>query len=92
MRCGGVAIASDIPVHREIYDDAAEYFDPYDVKSLADALKRTLYSEESVDRRSSLVAKGKLVSSRYLPEAILPKWEAFLNDVNASMKEEKRLT
>lgn len=92
MRCGSVAVASDIPVHREIYDDAAEYFDPYDVKSLADTLKRTLYSQDSVGRRSSLVAKGKFVSSRYLPEAILPKWEAFLNDVTASMKKEKRLT
>lgn len=86
MRCGGLAIASDIPVHREVYDDAAEYFDPYDVGSLAEALKRTLYSAHASDLRSSLIAKGKLVSSRYLPELILPKWEAFLDDVGSSLK------
>ena len=86
MRCGGVAIASDIPVHREVYDNAAEYFDPYDSKSLADALKRTLYNDNSVNLRSSLVERGKVVSSRYMPEAILPKWEAFLDDVRFSMR------
>ena len=86
MRCGGVAIASDIPVHREVYDNAAEYFDPYDSKSLAEALKRTLYNDKSVNLRSSLVEKGKVVSSRYMPEAVLPKWEAFLDDVKFSMR------
>ena len=55
-------------------------------KSLADALNRTLYSHNSVDLRNSLIAKGNLVSRRYLPEAILPKWEAFLDDVGSSMK------
>ena len=86
MRCGGVVIASDIPVHREVYDDAAEYFDPYDSKSLADALKCTLYGGDSVNLRSSMVERGKGVSSRYTPEAILPKWEAFLDDVRLSMR------
>ena len=86
MRCGGVAVASDIPVHREIYDDAAEYFDPYDVASLTGALKRTLYGAQAANRRSFLIEKGKLVSSRYLPEAIIPKWEIFLNDVSLCMK------
>ena len=86
MRCGSMAIASDISVHREIYDDAAEYFDPYDVSSLTGALKRTLYSAQADDLRSSLIAKGKLVSSRYLPEVILPKWEVFLNEVSLCTK------
>lgn len=92
MRCGGVTIASDIPVHREIYDNAAEYFNPYDVKSLTDAIKRTLYSVDSIGLQDSLVVKGRHVSSRYLPEAILPKWDAFLNDVNADMMKDKGLT
>ena len=86
MRCGGVAIASDIPVHREIYDDAAEYFDPYDIASLTGALKRTLYGAQAANLRSSLVAKGKVVSSRYLPEAIIPRWEGFLNDLSLCAK------
>ena len=86
MRCGGIAIASDIPVHREIYEDAAEYFDPYDTASLADALSRTLYGTLAAERRNSLLIKGQLVSARYLPKVILPQWETFLGRVGSGTK------
>lgn len=92
MRCGGLAVASDIPVHREIYDDAAEYFDPYDVASLVGALKRTLYGSQSADLRRSLIARGELVSSRYLPQAIIPKWEVFLKNVSQDVSQDVRLS
>ena len=78
MRSGGIAIASDIPVHREIYDDAAVYFQPYSTASLVEALKDTLYSSTSEKQIRAMRARGQKVSGRYLPEAILPKWEAFL--------------
>ena len=78
MRSGGVTIASDIPVHREVYDDAAVYFDPYSMMSLAGALQDTLYGERSSQVIEELRHRGAEVSSRYLPEAILPQWDAFL--------------
>jgi hypothetical protein len=78
MRSGGIAIASDIPVHREIYSDAAVYFDPYSTGSLVTALEETLYSPASAKKVQAMRVRGQKVSGRYLPEVILPKWEDFL--------------
>ena len=79
MRSGGITVASDIPVHREIYRDAAEYFNPYSTKSLVEILKKVLYNKDSVFVRQKLVAQGEIVSVQYLPEWILPQWDAFLS-------------
>ena len=81
MASGGVTIASDIPVHREVYDDAAEYFDPYSTMSLVKALKVVLYDADASAYRSQLLEKGRIVASRYQPELILPQWESFLRDI-----------
>ncbi|KAI3590488.1 Glycosyl transferase, group 1 family protein [Cupriavidus sp. U2] len=78
MRSGGVVVASDIPVHREVYSDAAEYFDPYSTASLVKALKAVLYDEESEQRQTTLREQGQIVSARYLPDEILPQWERFI--------------
>jgi glycosyltransferase involved in cell wall biosynthesis len=77
MRCGGVVAASDIPVHREIFDDAADFFTPYSSARLAASLT-TLLSPEAAPRRQHLLARGAAVAARYLPERILPQWEKFL--------------
>jgi glycosyltransferase involved in cell wall biosynthesis len=84
MRSGGIAVASDIPVHREVYDDAAVYFDPYSTISLVDALQETLYSERSGEIQECLQVRGQEVSGRYLPEVILPQWQAFLNGLTGA--------
>jgi hypothetical protein len=78
MRCGGVVAASDIPVHREVFGDAAEYFDPYSAPDAASAIAR-LVGPGSEDRRLTLVSTGEMVASRYLPERVLPQWQAFLS-------------
>ncbi|HQS99326.1 MAG: hypothetical protein B7Y26_00020 [Hydrogenophilales bacterium 16-64-46] len=78
MASGGVTIASDIPVHREVYDDAAEFFDPYSTMSLVNALKKVLYEPDAPAKRAQLQEKGRAVAARYQPEAILPQWESFL--------------
>ena len=82
MRSGGVVIASDIPVHREIYDNAAEYFDPYCAVSLTGAIRKVLYNKNTSQVQEKLRAIGKEVSTRYLPENILPQWESFLQSVS----------
>lgn len=84
MRSGGIALASDIPVHREIYEDAAEYFDPYSTGSTVDCLKRVLYSPDAEAIRARLEKRGDEISSRYLPDKIQPQWEAFLEKVKNS--------
>jgi glycosyltransferase involved in cell wall biosynthesis len=82
MRCGGVVVASDIAVHREVYEDAAEYFDPYSSDSAMTALSRVLYDKGSELVQSDLRRRGDRVSTRYLPEHIMPRWKAFLEKVS----------
>ncbi len=77
MKCGGAVVASDIAVHREVFDDAAEYFSPYSAEALADAIEAVV-APQADGRRRDLVARGRPVSQRYTPEAILPKWREFL--------------
>lgn len=84
MRCGGVVVASDIAVHREVYEDAAEYFDPYSSDSATSALSRVLYDTDSERVQSDLRRRGDQVSTRYLPENIMPKWTSFLERVSGS--------
>ena len=79
MASGGVTVASDIPVHREVYDDAAEYFDPYATMSLVKALKKVLYDQDAIKVQEQMLIRGEEVASRYLPEKIIPDWESFLN-------------
>jgi glycosyltransferase involved in cell wall biosynthesis len=77
MKSGGVVVASDIAVHREIYADAAEYCNPYSSEDLARAI-RDVIDPARCARREELVAKGAIVSKRYAHEVILPQWQAFL--------------
>jgi glycosyltransferase involved in cell wall biosynthesis len=81
MKSGGAVIASDIAVHREIYSDAAEYFNPYSVADAARAIQNVIGPTRSV-RRDELVAKGAIVAQRYDYEVILPQWESFLRSVS----------
>lgn len=81
MASGGITIASDIPVHREIYEDAAEYFDPYSTMSLVKALRKVLYEEGAAQAQERMRCRGQEISARYQPEKILPQWEIFLQRV-----------
>ncbi len=92
MASGGITVASDIPVHREVYEDAAEYFDPYATMSLVKALKKVLYEEGAQQEQEQLRQRGGEVSSRYLPEQIIPQWERFAERVVAERKSTKSST
>lgn len=77
MRSGGAVVASDIAVHREIYAEAAEFFNPYSIGELVKAVVAVVDPLHN-DRRTCLVEEGAVVSKRYLPSVILPKWQEFL--------------
>jgi glycosyltransferase involved in cell wall biosynthesis len=53
---------SNVSALPEVAGDAAEYFDPYDVDSIAAALRRLL---ESPERRAELVARGREQCRRF---------------------------
>jgi len=80
MRCGGLVAASDIAVHEEIFGDAAEYFSPYDVGGMADAIARVI-APEAEARRAELHRAGARVCERYLAPAVLPQWQRLLDTV-----------
>jgi glycosyltransferase involved in cell wall biosynthesis len=82
MRCGGLVAASDIAVHREVYGDAALYFDPYDTASLVEVLRQMIYGPDAESLQAQLRAEGAEQSACYLPERILPQWEAFLHSLH----------
>ncbi len=79
MASGGVTLSSDIAVHREIYEDASEYFDPYSTASLVNALKKVLYAPDAAAGQARLRARGAEIAARYTPEKILPKWRDFVD-------------
>ena len=88
MRCAGVVAASDIPVHREVYGEAAEYFDPYDTSSLVAALRKLIDAPDAESRREALRAAGIEQSEAYMPERIAPQWVEFLQRVVAETRQE----
>jgi len=77
MKSGGVVVASDIAVHREIYANAAEFFNPYSIDALTQAIQIVVDPAQSA-RREELVAMGAIVAERYVHETIVPKWQSFL--------------
>jgi glycosyltransferase involved in cell wall biosynthesis len=83
MRSGGIVAASDIPVHHDVFGQAAQYFNPYSVTDMVNALA-TLLDPAASARREQLVAEGETISARYLPERILPHWREFLENVRAA--------
>ena len=80
MRCGGVVAASDMAVHREVFANAAEYFSAYSVSDAVATLSKFV-GTGSEKLRAELTARGVDVSNRYLPDVIVPKWQALLDQV-----------
>jgi glycosyltransferase involved in cell wall biosynthesis len=90
MASGGVVVASDIPVHREIYEDGSEYFDPYSTGSLVNAIKKVSYEDVAGLRANDLRNRGFAMVKRYSPDLILPKWRTFLSHVHSAHKQNRR--
>jgi len=88
MRCGGVVAASDLPVHREVYGDAAEYFNPYSTSEMSRALAGLIEAAGQA-RRGELVALGAHMAARYLPEHVLPQWGTFFNSMSGVVNDER---
>jgi glycosyltransferase involved in cell wall biosynthesis len=81
MLSGGIVISSDIPVHREIYDAASLYFDPYSAEDAARVMRQIL-AEDAQILRDELREKAVQVSARYSSEYLLPKWNSFLSRIS----------
>lgn len=76
MACGTPLIASDIAVHRWVYGEAAEYFDPYDETALGEIMARFAELPLGEGRLAELVDGGLRQAKLYRPETLAPRWEA----------------
>ena len=79
MACGGKVVASDIPVHREVYGDAAVYFDAYSFQKQAEAIESVVISENGM--AETLKISGLKQARRYQRDAILPQWADFFESM-----------
>jgi len=70
MACGLPVLASDIPVFREVYKDAALYFNPFSINDLVEKIKKIIKDKE-LKRR--LKMKGKELTSLYSWERMAKK-------------------
>ncbi len=75
IACGTPLIASDIPVHRWVYGDAAEYFDPYDEEELGEIMARFADLPRGDGYLASLSDRGLKRAELYRPETLALQWE-----------------
>lgn len=63
MRAGTLVLSSNITVFKEIYEDNAIYFNPFDFTSIENAMKKAI--ELSPSERDMRVEKGKEFAKKY---------------------------
>lgn len=83
MQSGGIVISSDIPVHREIYREASEYFNPYSTEDTSQAILRVL-ADDGGPVRERLLTEAHKVTDNYTPQNILPQWAELLRTLKPS--------
>ncbi len=76
MACGTPVLASDIPVHRWVYGDAAEYVDGYDEDAMARAIARIAELPREEGHLADMRERGLSQAALYKAEALAPRWEA----------------
>lgn len=81
MACGARVAASHLPVHCEVYADAAIYFDPYSVSDQANAIKTVITASEN-SLADQLMSAGLVRAKCYQRSVINPKWEMLFDQVS----------
>ena len=84
MACGAPILASDIPVHRWVCDDAAKYFDPYDEDALAAMLARIIAMPRDHGLLGDLRERGLRRAKLYSRSTLEHRWDDVLHNVAAS--------
>ena len=77
MKVGTPVVASDIPVFRELFDDAVEYVDPYSPEDIGRGIREVL---ENCEKRTRLIARGHDVVGRFSWKAAAQKYVQLLEE------------
>lgn len=80
MKSGGYVAASDIPVHREVFAEAALYFDPYSAESAAQAIDQLLNGNAAKTKEQLKHAKEQLLP-RYETKKLVKEWSRFIQKI-----------
>lgn len=81
MMCGTPVLASDIPVHRENYQRAALYFNPYSTDELADVITEFVDSPHWSERRNAAGNAGLSQAQGFQRPELASRWGDFFEDV-----------
>lgn len=79
MRCNTPVIASDIPVHREVYGEHAIYFDPYSQDKLSTAIAKI--ANMSAEEKCEIADSARSFSMRYGEKPSKQAWENVLSRI-----------
>ncbi len=77
--CEAPVIASDIPAHRWVLQDAAVYCNSYDVNSISQAIQRVVASDESASLRAELLTRGRERARHFSTNACGEQWAELLD-------------
>lgn len=80
MKCGGMVLASNILVHKEVYKDAAKYFSPYSPLELCTKMLDVLNMDISI--KQSIVESGYRVSNKYSEESVSNQWSNYFDSLS----------
>jgi len=86
MSAGTLVLASDIGVFKEVYEDKAIYFNPYDFSSIQRAMRNALTMGQ--DRRRRKIAEGKKFVQKYSWEKMVRETVGVYNVVGGLGAEE----
>ncbi|MGX6565920.1 glycosyltransferase family 4 protein [Cupriavidus necator] len=87
MMSGGMVAASDIPVHREVYQEACIYFDPYSVESMASGIVEAMELRNDADAFAAYRERANRISAQYRVEAVTDKWDRLIRMAGQGCRE-----
>lgn len=80
MFSGGIVIASDIPVHREIYKDGCLYFNPHAATDIVTKIQKVI-GPEGFDMRNKLKTLSAKVAEKYTVNHLGPLWSKYFESL-----------
>ena len=84
MLCQTIVLASDIPVHKEVYNNFAKYFNAQSFEDLYDNMKKVLTMKEKEKYEFAISARNW--AERYKSEEISQKWQELLYELHTDNK------